>query len=293
MDDAGKKKIFDAIKAFVQDLDDGFSNRYKTIALYNRLLNKMNLNDANLVYRHITAFELFYRNNPEYISEKKLTSNSLIRYSDRILLEMGKILNKCDPAAADAIHKHLVIIYGLINVSSPEASGAADALALLKNKPPNGGLPGRGVPDLNLPDTAEGNFIKETLSEMSTQFEGIGTGGNPMAAMQGMMQTGFFNKYMANLQSKFATGEMNLGSLMNMVTQVIQQTAPPGPEGDEMKKMLSGMVGGSLGGMANMTSQLPPEVKENFDTLLSSLAPSTTTGPSLGIGEVDTEDEAD
>ena len=259
-------KIFKAIADFVQDLNDGFGKRYKPVALYNRLLEKTTLKDEASISRHITAFKLFFNQNPKYISNHILTSNNIIKYSDRVYLDMGKILYKCEKTSQQVIYKHLVFIYSLLNAGTDESTNALDILNNMN------------APDvssnLNLPNNAEGNFIKETLNEMTTHFQNMNdSGGNPMQLMSNMMQSGFFNKYMTDLQNKFSTGEMSIGSLMNTVTQVIQQTAPSGAEGEQMKNLLNSTLQTFTGGSLNpdeLANQLPPEMKQSFNELLSS-----------------------
>ncbi len=270
-------KCFKAISDFVQDLNTNFGKKYQPVALYNRLLELTTLKDDASISRHIAAFKLFFMQNPKYVTEHILSSNNCIKYSDRVYLDMGKILYKCDKPSTQTIYKHLVLIYSLVNIGT-DNDATKDALNILKNM--NDG-PAKGVDriaaDLNLPDTTEGNFIKDTLSEMSMHFENMdNTAGNPMQMMNGMMQSGFFNKYMTDLQNKFTSGEMSIGSLMNTVTGLIQKTAPSGPEGDQMKNLLSSTLQTFAGGSVNpqeLSSQLPEEMRQGFDQLLSSFAP--------------------
>lgn len=265
-------KIFKAIADFVQDLNTNFGKKYQPVALYNRLLEKTTLKDDASVSRHISAFKLFFLQNPKYISNHILTASNIIKYSDRVYLDMGKILYKCAKDSSQIIYKHLLLIYSLINTGTPESSEALNTLRGMSAPPP----PSEVAADLNLPDTTEGKFIKDTLGEMSVHFQNMtDTAGNPMQMMNDMMQSGFFNKYMTDLQSKFQTGEMSIGSLMSTVTNVIQQTSPQGAEGEQMKNLLNSTLQTFTGGSLNpqeLSNQLPEEMKQGFNELLSTLS---------------------
>ena len=250
MDDQ-KLRVFNAIASFVQDLDTGFGKKYKPVALYNRLISKTTLRDATAVDRHIKAFRTFFNQNPGYIKNKNVTAHSRIEYSERIYLSIGRILSKTDPEAHKHIHQHLVTIYSLMNIGT---KAGKEALETLKEDVSAGD--GADI-DLQLPDTTEGNFIKDTLSEMTEHFDNMDENANPMMLMTDMLQSGFFTKFMGDLQTKFSSGEMDIRSLMGTMTTVISEATPQGSEeaaqvrqfvNQSMTQVtaLSGLTGGEL-----------------------------------------------
>lgn len=274
MDDQ-KLRVFNAIAAFIQDLDTGFGKKYKPVALYNRLVTKTTLRDSTAIDRHINAFKTFFNQNPSYIKTKKLDNQARIVYSDRVYLHLGRILSKTETDAHKHIHQHLITIYSLMNIGTREGREALKTLkqerkaleTLKQEREANGDPADLG---LNLPDTSEGNFIKDTLNEMTSQFENMDGEANPMMMMTNMMQSGFFTKFMGDLQSKFNNGEMDLKSLMGTVTSVISEAAPQGgAEADQIKNFVSqsiGQVSALTGGQ-----DLPPDVQGQMTQLIDAM----------------------
>lgn len=262
MDDQ-KIRIFNAITAFIQDLDVGFGKKYKPVALYNRLIVKTTIGDVQAIDRHISAFKTFFDENPNYIKNKQLANNIRIRYSDRVYLDLGHILSKTQSDEHKYIHQHLMTIYTLMHIDSEKGKEALETLkqsAAVQEAEPL---------DLNLPDTTEGNFIKDTLSEMTQQFENMNMDGeNPMAMMSNIMQSGFFQKFTNDLQTKFNNGEMNLQSLMGTMTSFIGEAAPPGSEEAEQ---LSQAMSQTMNTVTNLTGGQMPNMPGPMDDFLKSV----------------------
>ena len=261
MDDQ-KLRVFNSIASFVQDLDTGFGKKYKPVALYNRLVARTTLRDTTAVDRHINAFRTFFSSNPQYIQSKNLATVARISYSDRIYLDVGRILSKTETDAHKHVHQHLMTIYSLMNIGTRQGR---EALETLKQTSEDDGDDGEKL-DLNLPDTTEGNFIKDTLTEMTDQFENMEEGANPMMMMSSMMQSGFFTKFMGDLQTKFSSGEMDIRSLMGTVTNVISEATP---QGGEEAAQIRNFVNQSMDQVTRLTGgqDLPPEVTGLLDAM--------------------------
>lgn len=266
MDD-NKLRIFSAISSFINDLNSGFGKKYKPVALYNRLIEKTTNNDLIAIDRHISAFRSFFNKNLTYIKGEKLEKNARIEYSERVYLDVGTILHKLDKEDKKHIHTHLITIYSLMNLGSREGK---EALETLKSKnETNKGL------NLNLPNTTEGDFLKETLNEMTSQFTDMNLDENseinPMSMMTNMMQSGFFTKFMGDLQNKFDSGEVNLASLMKTVTSTISELAPEA-EGEDSSN-IQNFVKQSMEQVETITGgqDLPSELKGQMEELLKAV----------------------
>lgn len=255
-------RIFNAIASFVKDLDGGFGKKYKPVALYNRLASKTTIHDISAIERHIQAFDSFFSANPGYIKDSTMTRGTRISYSERVYLDIDNILAKTTQEEHKLINKHLVTIYSLMKLGTPEGKEALETLKTTDE-----------ALDLNLPDTTEGNFIKETLNEMTEQFDNMGDNANPMMMMSSMMQSGFFTKFMGDLQSKFTSGDMDLRSLMGTVTSVISEATP---EGSEEAEQIRNFVSQSMGQLSSLTGgeNLPDDVQEQMNDMLHAM-----TGP--------------
>jgi len=259
MDDQ-KLRIYNAIASFVQDLNTGFGKKYKPVALYNRLIERTTLRDIEAIDRHIKAFQKFFDINTSYIKTKQFGLSACINYSDRIYLDLGKIMLKTDKNTHEYVHKHLITIYTLMNLNNEKGKEALETLKQTNAETKNDSL------ELNLPNTNEGNFIKDTLTEMTEQFENLGDNANPMQMMTSMMQSGFFTKFMGDLQTKMSSGEMNLQSLMGTVTNVITEVAPQdGPESDQFKTLINQSIG-QLNGLSG-NNQMPIDIQSLMNSL--------------------------
>ena len=287
MDDQ-KLRVFNAIAAFIEDLNVGLNQRQKQIALYNRLIKQTTLRDQKAIDRHIDAFKTFFDSNPNYILSKQLGCVTRIVYSqDHVYIDIGKILSKVDKEATDVIHQHLTTIYSLMNIGTAKGKEALEALKqeTAAVVPSGASAAAAAVVDsgleLNLPKTAEGDFIKNTLDKMTSQFNNIEVGPdtNPMALMGTMMNSGFFTEFVGTLQTKFSSGEMNIGSLMQTVTGVISQAAPSGggAESSQLRTFVDSAMS-QVGAMAAASgNQVDPQAQQQVNSMLSSMM-----GPMMG-----------
>src|SRR6185295_10080322 len=126
--DEQKLRTFNAISSFIQDLDVGFGKKYNPVALYNRLISKTTFRDSVAVNRHIKAFEAFFNANNGYIGTKKLAEEARVKYSDRVYLDIGRILSKIDDDSHKQIHQHLTTIFTLMNIGTEKGKEALETL---------------------------------------------------------------------------------------------------------------------------------------------------------------------
>lgn len=264
-----KLRVFNAIASFVQDLNAAFGKKYKSVALYDRLVSHTTIRDVSAVERHVTAFGAFFSANPKYISDSILGNNTKISYNDRIFLDLGVILDKTDTDAHKHIHDHLTTIYSLMNIGT---DAGRKALESLKN---TGAGTNSELSLPNLPNTAEGNFIADSLSEMTQQLENLsGDSADPMTLMTQLMQTGFFTKFMGDLQSKFNSGELDIHSLMGTVSNVIGSTMPAG--GEDAAQIQNFMTQ-SMGQIAALSGDaVAPEMQDHMSALLNAFGGAST-----------------
>jgi hypothetical protein len=232
MDDS-KLKAFNAISCFVQDLNENFGQKYKPVALYNRLIEKTTIRDHIAINKHIEAFKNFFNDNPNYLEKRELNMDAVIKYSDRVYIKIASVLEKSEPEAHDIIYKHLATIYTILNI------GTEKSLQLLNKLKDSETVPSLEDLELQVPKTNEGNFVKNTLTEMQEHLKT--TNGNPAEMITSMMQSGFFQKFMGDMQSGINNGNINLPNLMSTVQQVITQNIPQGEEGDQIKQLMSGL----------------------------------------------------
>jgi hypothetical protein len=281
MDDQ-KLEIFNSIATFITDLNTGFGKKYKPVALYNRLIEKTTLNHDELISRHINAFRTFFSKNKNYISNQQLSDDAVILYSDRVYIDIGKILHRTDHDSHHFIYQHLVTIFSLLNIGTDEGRKALEHLS--SSAPSTDNL----FDQLNLPDTKEGDFIKNTLGSMVTKIDHS----NPMGSMMSMMQSGFFNEFMGSLQNKMETGELSISSLLGTVTGMVKTSMVDSNETTPMDDSLKTLLDGALGNLNSIEID-DPELKTVVNDLRSTVTQVTQLNTDEDVTTPDTDTDTD
>jgi hypothetical protein len=108
---------FQAIKVFVQDLNEMYHSENHPLALYNRLLQKTTIEHTDAVGKHINAFALFCSTNNEIILNNGIEFKSVIQYSPKVYIDMTEIFRLVgdDTETKTTIDKHLLLIASLLD----------------------------------------------------------------------------------------------------------------------------------------------------------------------------------
>ena len=253
-------KIFLAISEFVNDIsqESNFA-KIKNIQLFNKLLEGTTIRDTKAIGRYIQAFRDFFNNNKEYLTLKKFGSNTKIEYSERIYIDVEWVIKKLTVQESEVVYKHLLTIYGLMNTGK-ESKNAVELLKKTGNSIAVNSVAGntavavndnslfKNLENLETPDTPEGQFIRESLSGIADQFSNINTqNSNPMQMVSQLMTSGFFQEFTQNLQDKFASGEININSLITTAGSMVGSDS--GVDISQLTQMMGAMGAmNSLGG---------------------------------------------
>lgn len=243
-------KIFLAISEFVNDIsqESNFA-KIKNIQLFNKLLEGTTIRDTKAIGRYIQAFRDFFNNNKEYLTLKKFGSNTKIEYSERIYIDVEWVIKKLTAQESEVIYKHLLTIYGLMNTGK-ESKNAVELLKKTGNTTVavSDNSLFKNLENLETPDTPEGQFIRESLSGIADQFSNINTkDANPMQMVSQLMTSGFFQEFTQNLQDKFASGEININSLISTAGSMVGSDS--GVDISQLTQMMGAMGAmNSLGG---------------------------------------------
>jgi hypothetical protein len=235
-------KCFNCISNFVEDLNSTFE-RCKTINLYNKLISKTTFRDEPAVKRHIDAFISFYIANPNFVNNRTITDNPKVSYSDRIYIDISWVLHRSrnDKSTNDAIYSHLVAIYTVLNAEKKEV------LELYRNAKESKIVANNSLTDsLAIPDTIEGEFIKDTfdgIGELAKEID-LDANANPGEMIGAVMNSDFFKNFAGNMQSKFQKGEINPQALLQTVGGIVSESGM----GGELGSMLGGMGMAGIGG---------------------------------------------
>ena len=225
--------IFEAIKAFVNDLGEFFAKDSHPLALYERLLNKTTLEHKEAVEKHITAFRTFCVENESSIFNKTPNFTESIVYSPRVFIDMNDIFKfATDEETRNAIWSHLLTITALVNPGS-------GALSVLKNtnSNTNSAFPKfEGKAD-------EDDFLNNIISKVEQHVNPEAS--NPQEAIASIMSSGLITDLVGSLNTGISSGKLDLNKMMSSVQKMV------GNLSGEM-----GGVGGGSGGDNNPLSML-------------------------------------
>jgi len=250
-------KILKTIKEFISEMNNCLSSKDRPIALYNRLLASTTDADTAIIDKHINAFKYFFTNNPEYIETGNLSEKeSIVRYSERIWFNVSTVNRKTKQEKV--VREYLTALFSLVYPGTEESKNAlrelkhqreleSEQLAMSEE------ISKEAADHLNIPDTAEGKFMKNTLDSLSSEFADINMeDANPVEMLPKLMQSGFMQKFMGDFQKGMDEGNMDIGSLMKTVMGVVGGVAPSGgPERQELQNMINS----SIGSVEKMTGQ--------------------------------------
>ena len=239
--------IFKAITGFISDLNTVFGAKHKSIALYNRLLEKTGLTNVGPIHKHIDCFRKFFIVNKNAMEEQKseLFSEPLISYSDRVYIDVSTVLRQSTPDNVSIIWKHLLTIWGLIDPTSQAKRILHDSI-----QQSNG-------------QDKESQFLSDIIDKVEKTVgnqQNIDAS-NPMAAVSNLMSSGVFTDLINGMQTGLSDGSLDIGKLMGSVQTMMSKMGGGNGGGGSgggmpdlssmmnmMGPMLSGMGGGGGGG---------------------------------------------
>lgn len=213
--------IFKAITGFISELNEEFGSKHKSIALYNRLLEKTGIVHIGPVNKHIECFRVFFTKNQKGIEEhnSELFTESKISYSDRVFIDVSTILKQSSKENSKIIWQHLLTIWGLIDPTS-------QARRLLNDMQKN------ATDQDNKDSSSEEDFLTNIISkvEQTVSKDKIDTE-NPMGAISTLMQSGVMSDLVNGMQKGLSDGSLNVGKLMMSVQTMIGKMGSHGGSG--------------------------------------------------------------
>lgn len=243
--------IFKAITSFISDLDSEFGKRHKSIALYNRLLEKTGIVHVGPINKHIDCFKKFFSLNHNAMMEQNsnLFEDSKITYSDKVYVDVATVLRQTSVENRDIIWQHLLTIWGLIDPTS-------EARRLLNEAKKNGTA------------TNEENFLSNIIEKVETAVSSDKIDkNNPLSAITSLMQSGVMTDLVSGMQQGLSEGSLDVSKLMSSVQMMMGKMGgmgggPSGAGGmPDLGQMMS-MVGPMLQGMQGSNVQNNEEKKE-------------------------------
>jgi hypothetical protein len=224
---------FKAITGFISDLHAVFGAKHKSIALYNRLLEKTGLVNVEPIHKHIECFRKFFAANKQAMEEKnaELFTDSVISYSDRVYVDMKTVLKQSTPENVAIIWKHMLTIWGLVDPTSQAKRMLRDSI-----NHSNG-------------QDRESQFLSDIIEKVEkTVGNGSVDTANPMASITNLMNSGVFTDLITGMQQGLTDGSLDIGKLMSSVQGMMSKMGGGNaPDLSAMMSMMSG-GGGAAGG---------------------------------------------
>lgn len=246
---------FKAICNFIKDLNFAFGDRLPPLQLYAHLLDKTGLLNEEPIRKHVGLFQRFIDEKEEAILQQSvslLQDNPIIRYSDRVYINLNAILQLSEPDDITTLWTHLLTITAILRPQS----AAKDILRQYRQRQlvrasqeepevlPPPAVVGSGEASsgsLNRTETPSpdplqgiGNLIQTLFSGLGG--EGAGGGGvdtqNPMDMVSSIMTSPAFSGILQNLNE----GDLDMPKIMegmqktlSTLQTVLEQSTPTRP----------------------------------------------------------------
>lgn len=197
--ESGELLVFKAISTFVIELGRLYEKEHIPLGLYKRLILKTKVAHIKPIKKHISAFRRWFEENKEALEDKdflKLTSPSVIKYSDNVYIDMKKISDivSNDDDVKNTIWKHLKTIHMLIN------GNQGSLVATNENY------------------DKEKDFISDVIKKVETHVD---PNSDPSQALSNMMNSGVFNDLLSGMNKGLSEGNLDISKLINITTGML------------------------------------------------------------------------
>jgi hypothetical protein len=228
---------FKAIVGFISDLNSEFGDKYKSIALYNRLLDKTGIINVGPINKHIDCFRSFFEKNKSGMESKDIEQfqDTKISYSQNVYVDVALILKQSNTDSSSIIWKHLLTIWGLIDPTSQAKRILHESM-----KASNG-------------TDKESEFLSNILERVEKSVNEQGPdNSNPMSTIASLMNSGVFTDLINGMQTGLSDGSLDISKLMGSVQGMMSKMGGGMPSGAGAGGMpdLSAVMGmmGAMGG---------------------------------------------
>ncbi len=199
-------KIFKAIREFADQLNDAFGKDDVNVNKVYRILEKTSITNRKVVMRHLVIFHTFLEKNRMAILARSVDDFQMdrIELTDRIGMNLRDIINKSDESTRKIIWQHF---FNIMYVFDPEDAIVKNELkvAISEN------------------DTKENKFLMDTFSKFEDVMK-TSSGEerkDPMQMMNGLMQSGFLNDMIGNINNGVSKGDLNIKGLISTVQNLL------------------------------------------------------------------------
>jgi hypothetical protein len=204
---ARNSKIFKAITDFTDQLNDAFGKQDVNVLKVHRIISKTPLTNRKVIDRHLVIFYDFLDHNRDAIIKRAVDEfvDEKIQMTEKIFMNLKEIMKKADSSTLKAIWQHLLNIMYLFNPDD-EIIRSELKVAMAEQ------------------DTKENKFLMDTFSKFEQAMQSSRPDENtndPMALMNGLMQSGFLNDMIGNINSGVNTGSLDIKNLIGTVQNLL------------------------------------------------------------------------
>ncbi len=244
--------VFNTIKSFVNDLNEIYGSRQKSLALYNRLLSKTRIDHTDAVEKHVQIFKQFNITNRDGIIEKNKDKfvDGTVKYNDRVYINIKHIISTADEDSKKVIWTHLLVISAYLD----PASGAKELLK--KNKPART----QEMPDFSSMGDM-GSMLTNMIGTLQSSVGEVGPNASPMDVFGKIMSSGAFSQVLNMVNGGMENGQIDMAQMMGMAQGMLgQMGGNAGGEGGAPD--LSGIFK-QLGMDGDQLQQMTKQIEDN------------------------------
>lgn len=194
-------KIFVTFVNFVSALNDLYGEKFRSVALYHRLLDHTTIEASAAVEKNIAALKKFFEPNIETIDNGNLGKlNGKISYSEKVFVPVTEILNDANGPTKKTIYKHLLTLAALTFPSSKARDHLTNEESL----------------SAALGESHEDRFLNRLVDTLKTTIPENET--DPMTAIQGVMSSGMFTMIAEDMKNGMESGQLDLNRMLSSLT---------------------------------------------------------------------------
>ena len=242
-----------AITNFINDVADEYGKKFRSLLLYQHLINKTQINHTKAINKHVEIFKNFSKLNSEALESQDETklNQSKISYSDKVFVEISELLKEADNETSPVIWQHLLTISAVVDPTSK-------AKEVLKNI-----------------DNKEEKFVEDIIGKVSNT-----DATNPMEMISSLMSGGGMQEMMNN------GGNMDMSKMFGVVGKLLDNLDEQAGD-DPQAKQMTGNLTSSLSGQGDK----PPDMGQLMSTVMGAFSNLQNTSSLPVIEEVDEKND--
>ena len=206
----------EAIKGLCNELSNLYGKKYRSLALYNRLVSTVAESKFDT---HTTKWKKFLDDNIDHLKTTNAPKTFKFVYNNNIFINFGKILSEEKSAVVvDTIWEHLLTINAVLD----ETNSGKELLKSVKARKESEKKANKSE--------SEHDFIGDAVKEIASNMENNGTNADdPMSTIVSLVSSPMFASLVSNMKEKVESGDLDINSLMGTVTGMMSKIEQNGP----------------------------------------------------------------